>query len=97
MTDIYAFTAAVYEWPARKNWFFVSLPEHASGEIADTPRAPSGFGAVRVRAKIGDSEWTTSIFPGAAREYSLPLKQSVRDSECIAPGDLIAVEIELLD
>jgi hypothetical protein len=98
MGKLFRFTAELWEWKARDNWFFVSVPAEDSEEIRDRPLPPSGFGAVRVRATIGGSRWTTSIFPGSHTEgYSLPIKRAVRVAEQIAPLDRVAVEIELLD
>lgn len=96
---IVEFTGPVFLWSARTEaWFFVALPEEISAEIREIPRFPRGFGAVRVRARIGDSGWSTSIFPDAERgSYVLPLKRSVRDAEGIAEGDEITVSIEVID
>ncbi|HEV7949427.1 MAG TPA: DUF1905 domain-containing protein [Glaciihabitans sp.] len=96
------FTAPLWEWPSRANWFFVTVPPEESAEISDQPRAPRGFGSVRVRVSIGGSSWDTSIFPasptdGLVREYSLPIKRAVRDAEGISPGDEVAVTLELLE
>lgn len=97
MKNTFRFTAELWEWKARDNWFFVSVPEAESDEIRDRPLPPSGFGAVRVRATIGGSTWTTSIFPGSHTEgYSLPIKKSVRTAEGIGVDDRVQVELELL-
>lgn len=93
-----SFTSELWEWSARDNWFFVSLPEAESADIREQPRAPRGFGSVRVRVTIGKSTWTTSMFPGAvAGSYALPIKASVRVAEGIAPGSDVAVSVELLE
>jgi hypothetical protein len=98
MRTTFRFTAELWEWAARANWFFVSVPVDQSDEIADRPMPPSGFGAVRVRATIGGSSWTTSIFPGShADGYSLPVKKSVRVAEGIERLDRVDVRLDLLD
>ena len=58
------FTASIYEWTARRNWFFVDVPPEPSADIADQPRMPRGFDSVRVTATVGATTWNTSIFPG---------------------------------
>ena len=93
------FAAELWVWYARRGetWVFVSLPEEASAdirELADGPRR--GFGSVRVRATVGGSTWTTSIFPDA-RGYVLPLKRAVRAAEGLDVGDVATVSVELLD
>ena len=52
--DSYEFQAELWAWAARKElWVFAALPQDASDEIADQPRAPSGFGSVRVQVRLG--------------------------------------------
>ena len=46
-------------------WYFVTLPLDAADEIRATNER-RGFGSVRVRAAIGDTEWGTSVFPTPA-------------------------------
>ena len=95
------FDAELWTWDARRgdSWVFVSLPVDASDAISElTGGDRRGFGSVRVRATIGGSSWATSIFPDGTRgAYALPLKKSVRAAEKIAPGDVAAVSVELVD
>ena len=93
----YRFSSELWEWTARENWFFVSVSAEASEEIGELPFPPRGFGSVPVRASIGSSTWTTSIFPGADGRYVLPVKKAVRTAEGIEKLDTVGVEIELLD
>jgi hypothetical protein len=55
-----------------------------------------GFGSIRVRAKIGKSEWGTSLFPTKEGTYLLPVKASVREREEVAAGDTIKVHLSIL-
>ena len=92
------FTSDLWEWSARDNWFFVSVPDAESAEIRDQPRPPRGFGSVRVRVTIGGSVWTTSMFPGSGEgPYALPVKSAVRKAEGLTPGAPVAVSIDLLE
>ena len=61
------FDGEVILWDARddSSWFFVTLPEELSDDIKELPRPPRGFGSLRVRARIGSTHWSTSIFPGS--------------------------------
>ena len=97
---IIEFESVVWQWGARadSSWFFATVPEELSEEIREIPRMPRGFGSVRVRARIGGSEWTTSIFPDKeSGTYSLPLKKAVRDAESLAKGDTTVVRLDVLD
>lgn len=95
------FDAELWRWDARRgdSWVFVSVPPEASEEIRERHHAPRrGFGSVRVRATIGGSTWTTSIFPDSARGcYVLPVKRAVRTAEDLDVGDVATVSLELID
>ncbi|MDR2997589.1 MAG: DUF1905 domain-containing protein [Microbacterium sp.] len=87
----------VIRWDARTEaWFFAVMPEELSREIQELPSPPRGFGSLRVRARIGGTEWTTSIFPGRGG-YVLPLKRQVRTAEGIEEGGTVVVDLEILD
>ena len=51
---------------------------------------------MRVRVRLGESTWETSIFPGVERGYVLPVKKAVRTRAGVGVGDTVAVSIELL-
>ncbi|WP_035865624.1 DUF1905 domain-containing protein [Cryptosporangium arvum] len=98
---IVTFDAELWIWEARRDesWTFVSLPEDASDDIRDlTAGLERGFGSVRVRARIGLSTWTTSIFPDRKRgAYVLPVKRAIRTAQSLEAGDTTTVEVELID
>ena len=97
---IIEFDGDVFRWDAREDaaWFFTSVPPELSEEIREIPRPYRGFGSVRVRAKIGGSEWTTSIFPSSdSGSYVLPLKKAVRVAEGLVDGGPVTVRLEVLD
>jgi hypothetical protein len=98
---VIVFEAELWRWAARRDdsWIFVSLPIDASEDIRELAGGRRrGFGSVRVRAAIGASTWTTSIFPDSARNsYVLPLKRDIRQAQRLDAGDLATVTIELID
>jgi hypothetical protein len=94
------FAAELWLWDARRTetWTFVSLPTSESEEIRDLAGGlRRGFGSVRVRATIGNSTWTTSIFPASQAGYVLPVKRQVRVAETLDVGDMATVTVELID
>jgi hypothetical protein len=97
---IVVFDAELWIWDARRgdSWTFVTLPGEASEQIRDqTEGRRRGFGSLRVRATVGASTWTTSIFPDKARNaYVLPVKRDIRRAEALDPGDLATLTVELL-
>jgi hypothetical protein len=97
---IIEFDGEVFRWDARDDasWYFAALPPELSAEIREIPRPARGFGSVRVRARVGGSDWRTSIFPdSASASYVLPLKKAVRDAEALVDGGPVHVRLEVLD
>ena len=98
MEPTFSFDNVLYEAAAEAPWVFVTLPVAMADEIAESaPRRP-GFGSVRVAARIGQSEWNTSLFPSRAdRSYVLPVKRAIREREGIDVGDTVQVTIRLAE
>jgi hypothetical protein len=96
---IVEFEGEIFQWDARKDaaWFFTALPPELSEDIREIPRPYRGFGSVRVRASVGGSTWTTSIFPDAGGSYVLPLKKAVRVKEGLEDGGPVFARLEILD
>ena len=68
-------------------WHFFTVPEEHCGEIrAEGMARHSGFGSVRVEAKINGVAWRTSVFPQKSGGYILPVKASVRRDAGITRG-----------
>ena len=97
MAPVYSFTAPLWQWQARRDeWFFVSVPDEMSDEIAARSEGlTGGFNSVPVEVTVGRTTWRTSIFPGGDGRYSLPMKKSVRVAEKIEPDAQVDVTIEL--
>lgn len=95
---IIEFECEVIRWDARDDaaWFFATVPPELSEDIREIPRPYRGFGAVRVRARIGGTEWATSIFP-SDDAYVLPLKKAVRDAESLVEGGPVLVRLDVID
>ena len=69
------------------------MPETESREISDVASLVTyGWGAIPVRVRIGETSWTTSLFPRNGR-YVVPLKDAVRKAEDLALGDTVDVEL----
>ena len=94
----FEFDATVWEHVGPSSWYFVSLPESQSDDIdAMFGYRAAGFGSIRVAVAIGDTRWTTSIFPDTKRgTYVLPVKKAVRVAEGLADGSVARVELEVI-
>lgn len=96
MGAVYSFENELYEAAAEAAWVFVTLPVEAADDISESVPRRRGFGSVRVTARIGSSEWNTSIFPSKAdRSYVLPVKRAIRERERVEAGDTVQVTIRL--
>jgi hypothetical protein len=99
----FRFTAELWRWKAQNGWFFVTVPADHSATVRSVPRAPRGFGSVRVRATVPGpgpkpSVWETSIFPDSAKGcYVLPVKKSVRTAHDLDDGDPVDLVLEVLE
>ncbi|WP_229072802.1 DUF1905 domain-containing protein [Actinoplanes sp. DH11] len=95
------FEAELWVWAARpaETWTLVSLPVETSAHIREMAGGVRrGFGSLRVRATVGTSTWTTSVFPDSGRSaYVLPVKAAIRKAESLSVGDTTSVRVELLD
>lgn len=56
-----------------------------------------GFGSVKVIARIGDTEWKSSVFPqNKSTEWVLLVSKKVMRAEDLAEGEIASVSLELL-
>ncbi len=87
------FTGEVWFWKGPAPWHFITVPEDESVELEATSRLVSyGWGMIPVTARIGRTEWTTSLFPKDGR-YLVPVKTWVRKAEGLEVGDLVTVHL----
>ena len=80
-------------------WHFITVPAEISDEIEGRTRElRRGFGSVRVHVTVGETTWSTSVFPDSKRgAYLLPVKAEVRRREGLSPGGLVRVGLSLAD
>lgn len=89
------FSGEVWFWKGPAPWHFVRVPDDESDEIdAVATMVSYGWGVIPVSVRIGDTEWTTSLFPKDGR-YLVPLRTDVRRAEGIDLGDTVAVRLTL--
>jgi hypothetical protein len=82
----------VWKYPGFGGWHFFTIGKTLSSRIKKMNQAPRrGFGSIHVKAKIGNTEWKTSIFPTKEGTYLLAIKAEVRKRENITIGDTITV------
>jgi hypothetical protein len=88
-------TGEVWHWRGPSPHHFVTVPPEESELISElAPRLSYGWGAIAVHGCVGDTEFTTSIFPKDGG-YIVPLKAAVRRSEGIEIGDEVTIRLSL--
>ena len=89
------FSGAIWYWRGPAPFFFVTVPDEQSRELKDVSGFVTyGWGMIPVIARIGKTEWKTSLFPKDGR-YLVPLKDSVRRAEALGEGDTVTVRLEV--
>jgi hypothetical protein len=94
----FTFRARIWLWKEGATWHFISVPEDPSAAIKSfAPEAKRGFGSVRVKVRIGESEWQTSVFPSKETDgYVLPIKKAIRTAEGLNVDDIADITLEIL-
>lgn len=89
------FTAKVVEWRGPAPFHFLVAPEDARAWLASVMKEVTyGWGMIPVTGVIGDTEFTTSIWPRQGAFY-VPLKDAVREAEGIGLGDTVTVGLTI--
>lgn len=87
------FTGGIWHWRGPAPYYFVTVPERECLDLYEVAAAVTyGWGMIPVRARIGSTDWRTSLFPKNG-QYVLPLKDAVRRAEEIGEGDTVAVRL----
>ena len=91
------FSGELWFWRGPAPWHFITVPEDECGELEATSAFVTyGWGMIPVTAQIGETGWTTSLFPDKKRgTYLPPVKKSVRVAENLEAGDLATVSLRI--
>ncbi len=89
------FTGPVFEWRGPAPYHFVAVPEDEAAIIQETAAALTyGWGMIPGTLRIGDTTWTTSLWPKDG-SYVVPLKDKIRRAEGIELDDVVTVSLTL--
>ena len=92
---IIEFNGKILFWKGPAPWFFVTVPaEQSRGLKAISGLVTYGWGVIPVHARIGQTEWQTSLFPKDGL-YLVPIKASVRKAENLEEGDDVTIRLEV--
>lgn len=91
------FDGDLWYWRGPAPFYFVTVPEEESLDLRTIAKSVTyGWGMIPVTARIGGTEWTTSLFPKNG-QYVLPVKDRVRRAEDLTDGDVISVRMSVAD
>ncbi len=92
---ILEFEGEVWHWRGPAPYHFVTVPDEQSADLRAIAQAVTyGWGMIPVRARIGQTEWKTSLFPKDGR-YIVPIRDSVRAAERLQVGDRVTLRLEV--
>ena len=76
------FSSALWVYQSKAAWYFLTVPKEDADHIKHFVPRRNGFGSVKVSARIGETQWQTSIFPDSkSGGFFLPIKAAVRKAE----------------
>ena len=102
--EIVVHTGPLWRWTGASGtgtWHFLTLDGEAGEALSGTAMMRKlegmsrGWGSLKVVATIGESRWSTSVFPAKETGWILPVKASVRKAEGVSEGDRVEVALEL--
>ena len=88
------FSGEVVEWRGPAPYHFVPLPLDAADLVDEVKAEVVYWGVVPVRARIGHTDFTTSMFP-REETWFLPVKDAVRRAEQVELGDVVDVRLHV--
>jgi hypothetical protein len=104
MTEQITHTGPLWRWTSSTGtgtWHFLTIDGEAGEALSGTAlmrrleKSIRGFGSLKVKARIGESVFSTSLFPSKELGWLLPVKASVRKAERVSEGDVVEVVLEV--
>jgi Domain of unknown function (DUF1905) len=90
----WTFTSEVIEWHGPAPYLFVAMTPEDSEDLKEAARGLIYWGQVPVHGTIGDTEFTTALFPKDGR-YLVPIKVAVQRAEAIGAGAIVEIVVRL--
>jgi hypothetical protein len=87
------FDGEIWLWQGPAPWYFVTVPDEECAELKEAASLVTyGWGMIPVTARIGRTEWTTSLFPKDG-SYVVPIKAAVRKVQRLHEGDVVTLRL----
>jgi hypothetical protein len=84
----------IIEWRGPAPYYFLQISVEDSEDIKFAAKGIEYWGQVPVIARIGDTEFTTALFPKDG-QYLLPLKVAVRKAAGVELDEVVNVEMSI--
>lgn len=89
------FEGNIFYWRGPAPFLFVAVPEEPSRDLkAISGMVTYGWGVIPVSARIGNTEWKTSLFPKGTC-YLVPIRKSVQKLEDLYVGDKVVIQLHV--
>jgi hypothetical protein len=89
------FTGIIWFWRGPAPWYFVTVPEEQCLDLKVASKLVTyGWGMIPVQARIGETNWKTSLFP-KDNLYLVPIRTDVRKAEHLQEGQVITLILEV--
>ncbi|MBA3781970.1 MAG: DUF1905 domain-containing protein [Nocardioides sp.] len=87
------FEGEMWSWRGPAPYHFVSVPDEECEELQEAAAFVTyGWGMIPVIVRIGETEWTTSLWPKDGG-YIVPIKDKIRKAEEIELGELVSIHL----
>jgi hypothetical protein len=92
---IIEFSGEIWYWRGPAPFYFVTVPAEQSENLkAILKFVTYGWGMIPADVRIGDTGWTTSLFPKNGG-YIVPIKDSIREAENLDAGDTVSIWLKV--
>jgi hypothetical protein len=89
------FSGEIFHWRGPAPYLFVAVPDEPSQQIkAIAHNITYGWGVIPVQVQLGQTIWTTSLFPKQGR-YLVPIKKVVQTAEKVTVGDVVTLQLQM--
>lgn len=89
------FEGRIFYWRGPAPFLFVEVSDEDSQKLKIiSERVSYGWGMIPVIARVGATEWKTSLFPKDGR-YLVPIRSSVQKAEKLCVDDAVCIMMKV--
>lgn len=89
------FSGKIWFWRGPSPFYFVTVPAEQSRDLKVVSNSITyGWGVLPVQVQIGQTIWTTSLFPKDDL-YLVPIRANIRKAEGLDEGDEVTIQLHV--